>query len=146
MDSPGDEEGARPVVPGLPVHVLVVVIDRVEWHERLAGPLGPIPQVAVEHLFPRGGVHLRDLRENTVQVEQAAAGAIRKTEHAPSVRESIPAGQFCAILLHKFILAARSRGGTRSPSLVQAAGARTMPHAPSRGFARALTGCRTRPR
>jgi hypothetical protein len=66
-------------------------------------------------------VHLSRLGEDTVQVEQAAAGAIRKTEHAPSVRESIPAGQICAILLRKFILAAGSRGGIRSSSLIQAA-------------------------
>jgi hypothetical protein len=49
--------------------VLVVVGDRVEEPEALAGPRRPFPRVGLEHLLPGGGVHLRRLGEDTVEVE-----------------------------------------------------------------------------
>ena len=61
--------------PRLAVHVVVVVGHRVERHERLAGPLGPLAQEVVEHLLPGRVVHLRGLRQHAVQIEQASAYA-----------------------------------------------------------------------
>ena len=96
FDAPGLQEGACPVGPGLPVHVLLVVPDAVEWHEGLTGPPGTVPQVAVEHFLPRGIVDLRGLGEHAVQVEQAAADAVWEPEHAikpNEVRASLRPGR-----------------------------------------------------
>jgi hypothetical protein len=45
--------------------------------EALAGPRRLFPRVGVEHLLPcGGGVHLRRLGEDTVEVEQAGVQSI----------------------------------------------------------------------
>src|SRR5262249_5717259 len=86
LDPPGGEERPDPIGPRFPVHVLLVVPARVERYERLAGPTGTVPQVVVEHLFPRGVVHERRLGDDAIQVEQAPADALGETKHASSVR------------------------------------------------------------
>ena len=75
------EEGAHAVGPLLPVDVAVVVGVDVEGHERLAGLVGPPPEVLVEHLLPGGGVDGGRPGQDAVEVEQAGADAVRKTEH-----------------------------------------------------------------
>ena len=91
LDAPGGQERPGTVGPRLPVHVLVVVLDRVEGRERLPGLAGPLAQEVVEHLLPRGVVHLGGLGEHTVEVEETAADAIRETQHGLSVRDQEPA-------------------------------------------------------
>jgi len=81
VDAARLQERADAVEPGLAVDVLVVVGRAIELLERLAGPLGPVAQEAVEHLLPRLGVDLRGLGEHTVEVEQAGRYSIRQIEH-----------------------------------------------------------------
>ena len=70
VDAPRLEEGLRTVQPGLAVHVIVVVVAGVERNELLTGLLGPLAQVAVEHLLPRCRVDQRRLRNDTIHVEK----------------------------------------------------------------------------
>jgi hypothetical protein len=69
----------------LAVNVLVIVAHRVEGDERLACFLSARAQELIEHLLPGGGVHGSRLGQDAIQVEQAAADCIRKSEHAPSL-------------------------------------------------------------
>ena len=81
LDAAGLEERPGAVGAGLAVHVRVVVLDRVERDELLARPLGPLAQVVVEHLLPGRGVDLGRLGEHAIEVEEAAAHAVRETKH-----------------------------------------------------------------
>src|SRR4029453_14732384 len=47
---------------------------------RLAGPLGPLAQVRVEHLLPGRGVDRRRTREHPVEIEQEGADVTRQAE------------------------------------------------------------------
>jgi hypothetical protein len=81
LDAPGGKERPGTVGPGLAVHILVIVRNRVEPDERLACPRCPIAQEAVEHLCPGRIVHLRGLGKDAVEIEQAPANALRKAKH-----------------------------------------------------------------
>ena len=75
------EEVPYSVRPRLAVHVLVIVVMDVEWHERRALGLGPLTEEVVEHLLPRRRVHCGGLGQDTVEVEQAGVNAVGETEH-----------------------------------------------------------------
>src|SRR5207248_3139519 len=74
------QERAHAVVARLAVDVLVVVSDRIEGDKGLAGSVGALLQVRVEHLLPRGGVDLGGLGEDAVEVEEAGADYARQPE------------------------------------------------------------------
>src|SRR4051794_10570938 len=78
FDSAGGQERAHTVIARLAVDVLVVVGDRVEGDELLAGALRALLEIRVEHLLPRGGVHLGRLREDAVEIEEAGADPARQ--------------------------------------------------------------------
>src|SRR6266487_4146897 len=78
LDSARGQERANAVVARLAVDVPVVVGDRVEGGELLAGSLGALAQVRVEHLLPGGGVHLGGLGEDAVEIEEAGADPARQ--------------------------------------------------------------------
>src|SRR3954447_1327312 len=69
LDAPGGKKVPDPVVARLAVDVCVVVVVGVEGNEPITAALGPAAQVIVEHLLPRGGMDLRGLGEDTVEVE-----------------------------------------------------------------------------
>ena len=103
FDATGLQERSGPVGPWLPVDILVVILDRVERRVRLASAFCALTQEAVEHLFPRGIMHLGGLGQDTVEVEEAAADTIRETDHASSVRESILAAAFAGVTSRKYV-------------------------------------------
>src|SRR6266487_7108980 len=78
LDSARGQERANAVVARLAVDVPVVVGDRVEGGELLAGSLGALAQVRVEHLLPGGGVHLGGRGEDAVEIEEAGADPARQ--------------------------------------------------------------------
>jgi hypothetical protein len=55
-------------------------------------------RVVVEHLLPRGGVHARGVGEDPVEVEEAGACHVGKTEHGAQLTEfAFPAGTALSI-------------------------------------------------
>src|SRR6266571_1422622 len=78
LDSARGQERADAVVAWLAVDVPVVVGERVEGDELLAGLLGALSQVRVEHLLPGGRVHLGGLGEDAVEIEEAGADPARQ--------------------------------------------------------------------
>src|SRR6266540_1320388 len=81
LDSARREEGAYAVVARQAVDVTVVVVSRIEGDERFAAPRRACAQEHVEHLLPRGRVHLRRLGEHAVEIKQACADRIRQSQH-----------------------------------------------------------------
>ncbi len=94
MDSARLQERLDALVARLAVDVLVVVVTRIEWNELLSAVLSPLLQVGVEHLLPGGGVDLRRLGEDAVQVEEACVHSVREPEHPrePTARRGRDAG------------------------------------------------------
>src|SRR5207302_2380850 len=79
------------VGPLLAVDVALVVGVDVEGHEDLSGVVGPAPEEVVEHLLPGRGVHGGRPGQDPVEVEQAGADAVGKTQHGRTVPETVPA-------------------------------------------------------
>jgi len=86
LDAAGGQERTSAVRSRLAVHVGVVVADGVESDERSAGAAGPGLQIAVEHLLPRGGMHLRCFGQDTIEIEQARSHHPWQTNHAGGTR------------------------------------------------------------
>src|SRR6185312_4527730 len=69
-----------PVLAFLAVHVCAIVRRRVEGDEVVAGALGPLGQIGVEHGLPGFGVHAGGVGEHAVEVEQAGAHFFWQTQ------------------------------------------------------------------
>src|SRR5690348_179606 len=88
LDAAGLQEGPGAVLPGLAVHVGVVLVVRVERDELGSGALGAGAEEFVEHLLPRRRVHHRRLGDHAVHIEQAGLNPVGKPEHRPSAHAS----------------------------------------------------------